>query len=258
MKTFSYPVLGVALTLAFGLYVWHLSSLNYCAIVGVETVCTSNYQEFLNSRPSEKGDSLAGIAGALAFLWIVITVMMQGQELRLQRIELERMREAAQEQSNYLKTENTLSRVNAIDSLVNAKIETLKSKLPTLQVLLFKVENSDLGQSPFLRLVEGSNDKVEQQFLSPTQVTRRLDDFMLKLRDVLSDATKSIEKREKPREIQVIMKLCQEILEDCKDGSDALSEKVFYDLKINSLQGALKKLSSNEHLWIDADQEDPQ
>ncbi|NRP14042.1 hypothetical protein XMM379_000197 [Aliiroseovarius sp. xm-m-379] len=43
----------------------------------------------IKSRPNEIGDTLAGIAGALAFLWIIVTVQLQSKELRAQRQELE-------------------------------------------------------------------------------------------------------------------------------------------------------------------------
>lgn len=43
----------------------------------------------LKSPPNEIGDTLAGIAGALAFLWIIVTVQLQSKELKAQRQELE-------------------------------------------------------------------------------------------------------------------------------------------------------------------------
>jgi hypothetical protein len=49
--------------------------------------------EFLTAPPNEIGDTLAGIAGTLAFLWIIVTVMMQSKELAAQREELRLTRE---------------------------------------------------------------------------------------------------------------------------------------------------------------------
>ena len=46
------------------------------------------WQAFWNASPNEIGDTIAGLAGTLAFLWIIVTVMIQGSELRLQRREL--------------------------------------------------------------------------------------------------------------------------------------------------------------------------
>ena len=83
MKVLKYPVFwGVAATLlvvAFG----------FC--VGMHQTCTeaagcqSNFEKFLNSPPNEIGDTLAGFAGALAFVWIIVTVWLQSQELSEQR-----------------------------------------------------------------------------------------------------------------------------------------------------------------------------
>jgi putative phage abortive infection protein len=50
--------------------------------------CRSKLTIFLDASPNEIGDTLAGFAGAWAFIWIVVTVMLQSQELREQRKEL--------------------------------------------------------------------------------------------------------------------------------------------------------------------------
>lgn len=44
---------------------------------------------FFLAPSNEIGDTLAGIAGALAFLWIIVTVMLQSKELAAQREELQ-------------------------------------------------------------------------------------------------------------------------------------------------------------------------
>lgn len=46
------------------------------------------WQAFWSASPNEIGDTIAGVSGTLAFLWIIVTVMIQGSELRLQRREL--------------------------------------------------------------------------------------------------------------------------------------------------------------------------
>jgi hypothetical protein len=47
---------------------------------------------FLLSPPNEIGDTFAGLAGVLAFLWIIITVWLQSEELSAQRKELKATR----------------------------------------------------------------------------------------------------------------------------------------------------------------------
>jgi hypothetical protein len=56
-------------------------------------VCQSRFVAFLDAPANEIGDKLAGIAGALAFLWLVVTVLLQGKELAAQRVELRLTRE---------------------------------------------------------------------------------------------------------------------------------------------------------------------
>ena len=55
------------------------------------------FDQFRNLRPSEMGDTLAGIFSALAFIWIIVTVFLQSNELKEQRHEFEAQRIATQE-----------------------------------------------------------------------------------------------------------------------------------------------------------------
>lgn len=76
--------------------------LGTMALMGLHTTCASDFwgkqicepkwKLFLNAPPNEVGDALAGFAGALAFVWIIVTVMLQSQELAEQRKELYRTR----------------------------------------------------------------------------------------------------------------------------------------------------------------------
>lgn len=85
--------LGFIATLLFSGLCIYLGTLDYCSVIEGGRVCTSNFEKFLKSSPNEKGDTLAGLAGSLAFLWIIITVLLQSKELKLQRIELGETRE---------------------------------------------------------------------------------------------------------------------------------------------------------------------
>lgn len=59
--------------------------------------CREKIEWLLDSPPNEIGDTIAGFAGALAFVWIVITVWLQSQELSDQRKEIREQRIATQE-----------------------------------------------------------------------------------------------------------------------------------------------------------------
>jgi hypothetical protein len=72
--------------------------------------CRSNLAWFLDSPPNEIGDTLAGFAGALAFICIVVTVWLQShelseqrEELKLTRDELKGQRRAAEEMAEAAK-----------------------------------------------------------------------------------------------------------------------------------------------------------
>ena len=57
-----------------------------CIVLDSGTLeCQMNWQWFWTSKPNEIGDTLAGFAGTLAFIWIVVTVWLQSIELGEQR-----------------------------------------------------------------------------------------------------------------------------------------------------------------------------
>jgi hypothetical protein len=73
---------------------------------------------FLTSPSNEIGDTFAGIAGALAFLWIIVTVMLQSSELSEQRKEISRQ---ADEFEKMNKTMGQQSFENFFFSLVTTR-----------------------------------------------------------------------------------------------------------------------------------------
>lgn len=69
-----------------------------CDSTLIGETCETRWSQFANSSPNEVGDAMAGWAGSLAFLWIVVTVLMQREELQAQREELALTRGVAEEQ----------------------------------------------------------------------------------------------------------------------------------------------------------------
>lgn len=86
---------GVVATLCIVLFAASLGIGDACYEDGE---CENRFRLFLSSPPNEIGDTLAGFAGALAFVWIIVTVMLQSNELSAQREELELTREEMAEQ----------------------------------------------------------------------------------------------------------------------------------------------------------------
>lgn len=60
--------------------------------------------------PNEWGDYIAGLAGGLAFLWLVRGLFLQREELGMQRQELQLMREEYERQTQLLREELDLRR----------------------------------------------------------------------------------------------------------------------------------------------------
>lgn len=68
----------------------------------------SKWAYLLAASPNEIGDTLAGVAGALAFVWLVVTVSLQATELREQRKEFHKMAEAQQRQVEILSAQGEI------------------------------------------------------------------------------------------------------------------------------------------------------
>jgi hypothetical protein len=81
--------LGIALTIGFALT--------------VAILVYPKWQEIWDLKLNELGDFLAGISSTLAFIWIIIAVLLQRDELQEQRKELRQSREALTLQAAELK-----------------------------------------------------------------------------------------------------------------------------------------------------------
>lgn len=97
---FGNPTLwGIGATLLIlALAVW-LSWQQTCAneVAGVK-ICQTKLAYLKTAPPNEVGDALAGVAGVLAFIWIIVTVALQAEELRAQREVLSLTRDEMEEQ----------------------------------------------------------------------------------------------------------------------------------------------------------------
>ena len=111
----------------------------------------TNFEVFLASRPNEVGDLLAGVAGALAFIWIIVTVWLQSkelaaqrEELKLTRVEMEEQRRATQDmarameaQANVLEDERKRRREERASDFLNERlngIAEILSRRPRIEL----------------------------------------------------------------------------------------------------------------------------
>lgn len=83
---------GWLLSLTIAIVLLNVGLLEDCA----NEACVSKYEQFLRLKPSEMGDTIAGLFSGLAFIWIIVTVFMQSRELREQRNEIRHQRVATQ------------------------------------------------------------------------------------------------------------------------------------------------------------------
>ena len=67
-------------------------------------IATSFAKNIFVMPMNEIGDSLAGFAGVLAFLWIIVTVLLQNRDLKLQYEEIKGMKQASESQARSLKS----------------------------------------------------------------------------------------------------------------------------------------------------------
>lgn len=103
--------IGVLCTLLVFLLFAKILLISRCELLPSQVLeCRSNWEWFLDSRPNEVGDALAGFSASLAFVWIIVTVFLQTVELRAQREELKLTRAEFKEMSNSLQRQ-----ANAMD-----------------------------------------------------------------------------------------------------------------------------------------------
>lgn len=110
----------------------------------------------ITSPPNEIGDTFAGIAGVLAFLWIIITVWLQSQELAAQRkelaatrSELKLAREAQEQQVAVMKEQAEVFRDEQAQRREHRAKELLERRLEHIKAIMKR--GSDLHLNFSLR-----------------------------------------------------------------------------------------------------------
>ncbi|WP_170583028.1 hypothetical protein [Ruegeria arenilitoris] len=176
--------IGVWGTLTLVLIVVAVFGFTTCSEDGT---CTNKFAALLNSSPNVFGDTLAGIASALAFLWLIVTVVLQGKELAAQRLELslsraeyEKMAGAMTDQAEVLKYERKFREFERerriLDQLLANLVRVCSLTNKSLR-LDFEREKDD-----YSRLVDDSGNYDEDQ----TQIDR-LEFFSNNLEGLLDD-----------------------------------------------------------------------
>lgn len=91
MSVIKHPVFwGTAATILVAFFGIHLGQMQVC---DEGSSCQIRFQALLSAPANEIEDALAGFAGTLAFIWIIVTVWIQSKELAAQREELKLTRQ---------------------------------------------------------------------------------------------------------------------------------------------------------------------
>lgn len=152
--------LGLAWSKAFVAFVALLAVLPNATDAGWEF----RLWTFMTSPPNEIGDTLAGIAGALAFLWIIVTVQLQSKELKEQREELE---QARGEYAKMAEAQGEQVKLMTAQAEIFTKEQQQREEARAEQLLNEKL------RSFIIRLVESpskglcwafSNDEIDDEF----------------------------------------------------------------------------------------------
>lgn len=165
-KRVAWPILvGILLTIILLSFITYLASINRCTLLDTGVLeCRRNLQWFLDAAPNEIGDTIAGIFATLAFVWIVVTVFLQSselaeqrEELRLTRLEFEKMSiaqgkqvEALTSQTELLKDERMLRNEESARSLLEELLRSLAPRLNQLSAgsILYRRQTSPSSSEP--------------------------------------------------------------------------------------------------------------
>ncbi len=191
--------------------------------------CRTNW-EYLrySSSPNEIGDTLAGFAGSLAFVWLVVTVLLQSKELREQRVEFEAMADAQRAQACIFKKEQLQREGETAARQMDGYSELLLQELAqgNLRGVIWKVSktgrapHSPGNLSPFVASQFNEIHKPRLVFGTLAAQTKSVENQMIGNKDKVQ----VVEKSRRKSDVEDVCKLLKNIL--------ALKERLPEDRKL--------------------------
>jgi hypothetical protein len=187
--------------------------------------CCSDWSNIRELRPNEIGDVAAGASAPLAFLWLVVAVFLQKDELRLQRQEIKQSRltlELQTEELNHLVTQTakqtlhlerewTRSESESYFKWLSIDLEELWACIQTwdMDAILTKDEFASEVHSD----VSGANAWFQDKFRS------------LRIEDILNQSADSRRAWEAKRFASAANRFCQtfELIDDAAKSKDLIS-----------------------------------
>lgn len=249
---------GVAGTVVLFAIYGRLAFVVDCDATGL--VCRSKWSQFVSAAPNEIGDTLAGLAGALAFLWIIVTVMLQSQELReqraemkLQRDEFEKMVEAQEKQVEALQAQ---ADVFLDEKKARDEAEAQRHLEELLRTFLEVIDTTELRWDYFTPTANGGGNHSTMSFATfPTSegpldlaVKNRLDELLHCYKTLLREnCAKSITKHPyRPKELDRLVEIVEKMLELNKSLSSSQSVR-FDRLAIETFRDIFQGLDRDEY-----------
>ncbi len=111
------------------LAIWLGLVLTAVWLLGVGFVCWRQWTDLVSALPNNIGDFAAGATAPLAFLWLVVAVFLQMQELRDQRNESRALREEWEKQTSLREREDEFRRREHLAEGIEMEIQLLARDL---------------------------------------------------------------------------------------------------------------------------------
>jgi hypothetical protein len=257
--------IGGGLTLGIACLAYWVAQSQICVWSGSPPLgCITRWDYFLQSPPNEIGDSLAGFAGALAFVWLISTVGLQSQELAAQRLELretrfevgaqrvanEKMAEALSSQASVEERRLQYETEARYDLLADEVAEMLR-----LLLLSFKGHeeewhvkaNRALGSGPatWKFVSRGEANTPTRVFLA--QQVEHLSWIETRLQAASARDLIQTKPHQEDRYDRLVAAL-DRIISISEDGSEACRERI-KGWQIEEYRRLVERMMSNEKLW---------
>lgn len=245
---------GYLLTLFFlaGLLA-SLFALPFCKGAGP---CLSNwnYITYLGS-PNEIGDTLAGFAGALAFVWLVVTVWLQATELREQREEIAKMATAQEKQVELLRKQGEIFLLEQQQRLETMATQTYRDAAANIARCFAA---ADLNYVNWYLLDQKKSEQRRERFLKhgfTRHEAERPEGVLDCLNELFGNGIRKLQavpeerfaqKPNYPEDLHQLRKYLA-ILVECKNGLPAAYSERVFEMKLDTALQYLDDLLSGSY-----------
>lgn len=211
---------AAAISVAFMVLLAALGSVSTCNIeLFPSGDCPPKWKHIVFARVNEVGDTLAGLAGVFAFIWLIATVLLQATELRAQRREFAEQRIATQDmakamaaQARVFEDEHIQRKEKSAEQELNQKIKSLVTNFVEAG-LVWKFSNGFINDD-----WGGSGDEIYITLGEKGELNTTVDEAVLSIRrrlnwlpEHLIDLVHQSKDMRLPEKSEIISELVQEM-----------------------------------------------